>query len=615
MNNQVTFLDGYNWTGNYLPGAGGGGGGGGDTGPTGPAGIPGGPTGPQGPIGATGIQGQIGPTGPTGATGAGDTGPTGPTGAPGTNGTNGVTGDTGPTGATGLGDTGPTGPTGTPGLAGATGDTGATGPTGQQGVTGDTGATGPTGQQGPTGPASVGTNIAATFYSMTSQAILNTSQTVFAYGPTGNYSVGGVTLNGGSTGTQIIVPKSGVYEVSYSVQFHATVTNTVNTYIWLRKNGVDVPDTNGRITTQSSASDSLPIVPYILPLNAGEYVEFAAQNDFSNGATQALAITGVPGPDVPSVIVNIKEIALDIGSTGFTGATGATGPTGATGATGPTGPTGPTGFTGDTGPTGPTGATGDIGPTGPTGAFVFSGVTGGVLYYDGTDVVNTADFTTSGSSIEVNINAGFGITPDHYYLNSQAGNRWGLGLVGGGDTGGSTGATGANFEIIAYNDDGSRRVTNFDSAPTTGPVSYNNPPFSINRRTGALALCGLLYHSAIYPVTSNFEGPFYNLSSFELGSSFVIATTVFYDNTITLVPVGCWNGRLRKQLNGTFTIDAFTNGTQNIGTQGSGSPPTAYIDFSPSTANQFFINQLNLIVPGGTTYDQVFIKFTIQQSG
>jgi hypothetical protein len=112
-------------------------------------------------------------------------------------------------------------------------------------------------------------------------------------------------------------------------------------YIWLRVNGVDVDWTNGRIEVNSNNGDSLPIVPYILSLNAGDTIEFVAQG--TDPDFQGLAATDVPGPDIPSVITGIKLVAVDIGTTGPTGPTGHTGETGYTGPSGPSGPSGPPG--------------------------------------------------------------------------------------------------------------------------------------------------------------------------------------------------------------------------------------------------------------------------------
>jgi hypothetical protein len=285
----------------------------GPTGATGPAGVTGptGWTGPMGPpagsTGATGVTGPIGSTGPTGATGAmGATGATGVTGPIGSTGPTGATGAMGATGATGVtGPTGPTGPTGATGAMGATGATGVTGPTGPTGPTGATGATGATGPAGRTGAASV----AASYYSMQTQAIPT--------GPTGlaiTYNKiavqsGGFANNFVATpGSQIVVPKTGIYEFWYSIQLHRTQGGSgAFIYIWLRINGTDVPETNGRTTTNSNNGDTLPIVPYIMSLSAGDIVEFVAQA--SDDHIQALAVSpALIGPDIPSIIVGIKEI-------------------------------------------------------------------------------------------------------------------------------------------------------------------------------------------------------------------------------------------------------------------------------------------------------------------
>jgi Collagen triple helix repeat (20 copies) len=341
----------------------------GATGPTGPSG----PTGPTGATGAastvTGPTGETGSTGPSGPTGAASTvtGPTGPTGQTGPTGPTGATGSTGPTGQTG--DTGSTGPTG------PTGATGTTGPTGQTGPTGETGPTGPTGAAstvtGPTGPVASGSNVVASYYSNNTQPISSLTGTAFTYDQT--IVEQGVHL--GSPTSQIVIEKTGIYEAWYSIQIHRTSGGSpVYVYIWLRVNGIDVPDTNGRIGVNSNNGDSLPIVPYIIQLNAGDIVEFIAQADDIN--VQALAVTGVQGPDVPSIIVGVKQIATDIGETGHTG------------------------------PTGP-GASGPTGPTGPTGAAGVNGVSSGlILYLDGTTVTQTVPFTAPDKDLLVLPNTG-----------------------------------------------------------------------------------------------------------------------------------------------------------------------------------------------------------------
>ena len=310
---------------------------------------PGGPTGPAGPLGPTGADGVTGPAGADGYLGGtGPTGAIGPQGIPGTSSLTGATGPQGLQGATGF--TGPqgipgtaslTGATGPQGLQGATGFTGAQGPQGINGADGATGSTGAQGIQGVTGPVAQGSNIIGSFYSTLDQPIGNGTDTIFSYtdAPIEN----GVYLDTStSPSTRIYVTKTGIYETYFSIQLNKTQGgNTANVYIWLRVNGVDEPWTNGKIVINSNNAASLPIVLYDLRLTAGQYIEFIAQTDQDYVLIQQE--TGVPGPDIPSIIVGIKEVATDIGSTGFTGAAG---PQGVVGPTGPTGSAGQAGIGG-----------------------------------------------------------------------------------------------------------------------------------------------------------------------------------------------------------------------------------------------------------------------------
>lgn len=165
-----------------------------------------------------------------------------------------LVGPQGPQGIQGIqgiqGDTGDVGPQGPIGLTGATGATGATGPQGIKGDTGDTGATGATGPQGPVG----------------------------ATGPQG---------------------------------------------------------------VKGDTGDTGPVGP--------------------QGPIGLTGDTGPIGPQGP------QGDTGDTGPTGPQGPIGDTGPQGPKGDTGDTGPQGPQGIQGDTGPQGPQGLTGDTGPQGPAG--------------------------------------------------------------------------------------------------------------------------------------------------------------------------------------------------------------------------------------------------------
>lgn len=201
------------------------------------------------------------------------------------------------------------GDTGDQGPQGDTGPQGATGPS--DGPTGPTGPTGPEGPEGPVGPSP--TTVAASYSSSTTQSIVDagagyTSPTTFTYNTT--LYEAGISL---ASTSRITIATTGVYEVWYSIQLNKTSGGSaVNVYIWMRKNGSDVADTNGAITLNSNNGKSLPIVPYILPLTAGDYIEFVAAADGAN--CEVLANYPAPAPfgsaipSIPSIIVGIKKI-------------------------------------------------------------------------------------------------------------------------------------------------------------------------------------------------------------------------------------------------------------------------------------------------------------------
>ena len=140
---------------------------------------------------------------------------------------------------------------------------------------------------------------------MITQPISDISPTPFTYNSTivqRNVSLGAGT-------SSITVGITGIYEAWYSVQLDRTQGgNNAFAYIWIRINGADVPDTNGRVSINSNNSDTLPIVPYILSLNSGDSLEFISQVT-GDDSVRALALTtDIVGPHIPSIIVGIKQI-------------------------------------------------------------------------------------------------------------------------------------------------------------------------------------------------------------------------------------------------------------------------------------------------------------------
>jgi hypothetical protein len=184
------------------------------------------------------------------------------------------------------------------------------GPTGATGLLGPTGATGLLGPTGPTGAETPWVRSVACYYSLDTQPIsgdVNDPPTVFTY--TDAFVEQGITL---VDTTKLTVSKTAIYHTYYSIQISRTSGGSAeNVYIWLRKNGADVPNSNGRITLVSNSGESLPIVPYLLRLDAGDYIEYASKRDPNHGLV-ALAVNPSPtgfGPAIPSIIVGLHEVS------------------------------------------------------------------------------------------------------------------------------------------------------------------------------------------------------------------------------------------------------------------------------------------------------------------
>ena len=294
----------------------------------------GGATGPDGATGATGTAGLDGATGSTGATGiSGIDGATGSTGATGIAGLDGATGSTGATGIQGdVGATGATGIQGDVGATGATGDFGSTGATGATGLTGVRGATGATGDLGATGLTGAGGALGyyGSFYDLTDQPLVSiTAEQVVAIGNTAEQN--GVTI---VNGDEVTFANAGTYSLTFSIQITNNSTQVNKAIFWVKKNGVDYPDSSTEIDMPQRKGAGNPsrqviTINYVATAVANDYVQVFWAGDSTQLMVEALpAGTSPVYPAVPSIILTAVQVMYtQLGPTGASGATGATGVT------------------------------------------------------------------------------------------------------------------------------------------------------------------------------------------------------------------------------------------------------------------------------------------------
>jgi hypothetical protein len=143
-----------------------------------------------------------------------------------------------------------------------------------------------------------------------------------------------VVNDGSGNPTRITLANAGIYNIQFSLQLEKTGgSGNFIVDIWIRKNGVDIPSTTGKVVLTGSASAS-PIVAawnYVLDLAATDYVQLMWSTS-NNNAVLLASVATPPHPSVPSAILTVTQQAGILAGTGITGMVGTTGPT-QTGAT------------------------------------------------------------------------------------------------------------------------------------------------------------------------------------------------------------------------------------------------------------------------------------------
>lgn len=118
----------------------------------------------------------------------------------------------------------------------------------------------------------------------------------------------GITI-GGPIRNQIQIVNNGIYDIQFSAQIDKTSGTTVSGYIWLAKNGTNVPDSNTQITLAGGANDAqVAAWNFYVSASAGDYYELRYGATSTNFRIH-YNTSAVIGPTVPSVILTVGKIA------------------------------------------------------------------------------------------------------------------------------------------------------------------------------------------------------------------------------------------------------------------------------------------------------------------
>lgn len=180
---------------------------------------------------------------------------------------------------------------------------GATGPLGPSGSVGPVGVTGATGIAGPSG--AIRQTYFLNAFDTTTQVNTAVSGNAFQYDTTVDSR--GIAV---VSGTMLQVANSGVYDIQFSAQLEKTSANKEDVYIWLRKNGADVPWSTTTIVVEGSSDRQVAAWNFFLSMDSNEYAELYWHT--ADTAVKAVAISGLvspPHPNIPSIIVTMDNVS------------------------------------------------------------------------------------------------------------------------------------------------------------------------------------------------------------------------------------------------------------------------------------------------------------------
>jgi hypothetical protein len=142
------------------------------------------------------------------------------------------------------------------------------------------------------------------FYDTTDQtaAVINT-----AYAMTFNTTDLSFGVTRGTPTSRIYVDRINIYNIQFSAQFiNASGGGAHRVWVWLRKNGTDVPQSATVIRIQGNNTENVAAWNFLLQMNAGDYFELMWEVDDLNVQLHADTATAVH-PDIPSIILTVTD--------------------------------------------------------------------------------------------------------------------------------------------------------------------------------------------------------------------------------------------------------------------------------------------------------------------
>jgi hypothetical protein len=112
-----------------------------------------------------------------------------------------------------------------------------------------------------------------------------------------------------SANTRIVAQNSGLYNFQFSMQVLSTNSSAKDMYVWPRKNGIDIPNSNTKKTVTGNQVADVLSWNFVVSLNENDYFELVWAATATTVRLDAPTEIGF-APDIPSVILTVSEIAL-----------------------------------------------------------------------------------------------------------------------------------------------------------------------------------------------------------------------------------------------------------------------------------------------------------------
>jgi hypothetical protein len=152
-------------------------------------------------------------------------------------------------------------------------------------------------------------NSYGSFYDTTNQA--NTpASTARAINISSTATASNVSIQ---SGNRITVAHDGIYNIQFSLQLIKTTANNGDADIWLRYNGVDVPNSNGVVTIIDGSKGSNKTITawnFVQAMTASSYCQIYWSAADTGLTIYAVGTQSSPTrPATPSIIVTVDKIS------------------------------------------------------------------------------------------------------------------------------------------------------------------------------------------------------------------------------------------------------------------------------------------------------------------